>query len=381
LHSADHPAWRQERDYNPDLAPRLAAAYASIRRAPDRVASFREAGYHAVTLRDLPMCRQQRMNVCYLLGMAHAADDEYAQASAWLDGAVVLARALGDRSALVDLLYLRGLIALRMNLYSQALDDHRIALKLHRTLGRESVAVDGEQELQLLIAAAGFALSQEEFTLTRRLLSAARRVARRVAAAPSIVAYHDYVWAAYLEACGHPERALQPALRAVAAAAQNDSGAYYVVYMNTFAAHVATNLAATHEERSVGRVTHLDMASRCLRAARRSLEPHDRAGKGYIEIRQARLDALRAGHRAARALERVGAVEQLAREIGDGQLIAHALTVHGQILEERYRDWEGALRRYREAQASAADCGIPHAGLPARRALRRLEEQLPPQER
>jgi hypothetical protein len=74
LHRADNPTWHQEPDYNPDVATHLAAAYATIQRAPDRIAGFREAGYQVIAFGDLPMCRQQRMNVCYLLGMAHAAD-------------------------------------------------------------------------------------------------------------------------------------------------------------------------------------------------------------------------------------------------------------------------------------------------------------------
>jgi tetratricopeptide (TPR) repeat protein len=182
LHCADHPAWRHEPDYNAAIAPHLARAYATIRQVPDRVASYREAGYHVITLRDLAMCRQQRLNVCYVLGMAHSADDEYPDALPWLDRAVVLARALADQSAQADLLYLRGLVAYRMNRCRDALDDYRVALRLHRRLRRdlrgEATALDGEQELHLLIAAAGFALTQEDYDLTRRLLSAARRRVR-----------------------------------------------------------------------------------------------------------------------------------------------------------------------------------------------------------
>jgi tetratricopeptide (TPR) repeat protein len=380
LHRIDHPAWREEPDYNPDVTPRLAAAYATIQQVPDRIASFRDAGYQIIALGDLPMCRQQRMNVCYLLGMAHAADEEYSHAWRWLDQAVTLARALDDRLAQIDLLFLRGPVAQRMDLYHVALDDYRAALDLHTTLRREHLAVDRTQELHLLVVAAGYALSQEEYALTRRLLSTARRVARRVAvaAAPGTIAHHAWVRAAYLDACGDTERALQPALRATTTAAQDGVDAYVVVRIHAFAARLATDLAVTHAEHSVARSTQLGMAAHCLRAARRALAPNDRAGKGYIEMRQARLDALHG--RAAHALERIDGVEQRARALDDGPLLIYALTVHGQILEERPDDWEAALLQYREALALSSARGLPFAGLLARRALRRLEERLPHEE-
>jgi hypothetical protein len=375
LHCADHPTWREEPDYSPAVTRQLMMAYATIQQVPDRVASFREAGYQVITLRERAMCQQQRMNVCYLLGMAHAADDEYSQAVPWLDWAVELARALGDPAAHADLLYLRGLVAQRLNRYQNALDDYRTALLLHRTLRHAHAVVDREQELLLLLAAAGFALIQEEYSLTSRLLAAARRLAREVVAAPNIVAYHDWIWAGYLDACGHPDRALQPALRAAATAAQAGGEGYAAVRINAFAAGLATDLAARHEAQSVGRVTQLQMASACLRTARRALAPNDRVGRGTIAMQQAYLDALR--HRTARALGRIGAIEQLARELDDGLLLVQALTVHGHILAEQGEDCKEALRLYRTAHEVAAERGMPRVGLPAWRALRRLEEQLP----
>jgi tetratricopeptide (TPR) repeat protein len=380
LHRADHPAWHQEPDFNPNVTTRLAAAYVAIQQGPDRIASFREAGYQLVALGDLPMCRQQRMNVCYLLGMAHAADDEYSHALPWLDRAVALADALDDQAAQADLLFLRGPVAQRLDLYSAALDDYRVALRLRRTVRSEHPQRDREQELHLLVVTASFALSQEEFALTKNLLNEARRLARGVVAAPFVVAVHDWTWAGYMEACGYPERALQVALRgaATAAAAQGGVSPYVVVRIYALAARLAADLAATHAEGSVGRLSHLEMASRCVRAARRALGSNDRSGKGYILMYQARLDALR--QREARALERIAAAEQLAHTLDDGHLLIHALTVHGHILAERRdgRDsWKAALSHYREAQALAEERATPCFGLAARRALCRLEELLP----
>jgi hypothetical protein len=379
LHRPDHPTWWQDPDYNPDVTPRLSRAYATIQRVPDRSASFREAGYQVVVLTDRQMSLQQHMNVCYLLGMAHAADDEYPQALRWLDRALELAHALDDVAAQVDLLFLRGPVAQRIDLYGCALDDYRAALDLHATLRQEQVPVDRAQELHLLVVAAAYALSQEEYALTRRLLAASRRVARQVNAAPDTVAMHDWTWAGYLEARGHLERALQPALRAVATAAHDGIESYIAVRIDAFAARLASDLAATYEERSIGRLTHLHMAALCLRAARRSLAPNDRAGKGYIEMRQARLDALHG--RAARALDRIHTAQQLARELDDSPLLIQTLTVHGHLLQECCQDREAALHLYREAQGLSAARGLPYACLLARRALRQLEERLPVDER
>ena len=66
--------------YNSDLKGPLTAAYAIVQQAPDNTLSFREAGYKVIAYRDVPMCAPQRMNVCYILAMAHAADDEYSEA-------------------------------------------------------------------------------------------------------------------------------------------------------------------------------------------------------------------------------------------------------------------------------------------------------------
>jgi hypothetical protein len=87
------------------------------------------------------------------------------------------------------------------------------------------------------------------------------------------------------------------------ATGEGGSEPYITVRIGAFAARVAADLAATHADGSIGRITHLDMASRCLRAARRALTPHDRVGRGHVAIRQAHLDAQRG--QEARALERV----------------------------------------------------------------------------
>jgi tetratricopeptide (TPR) repeat protein len=376
LHTADHPAWQEDPDYNPDVTPHLTAAYTAIQRVPDRIASFREAGYHVIPMRNVPMCRQQRMNVCYLLAVVHAADNEYAQALPWLDQAVALAHALDDQSAEADLLYLRGSVTQRMNRFGHALDNYRAALDLRRTLRQERLLVDREQELLLMVKAAANALTQGDYALTRNLLFAARRAARQVSDVPrAFVLGHDWTWAGYLEARGHPERALQPALRAAATASQDGGEPYYTVRLHSFAARLATDLAVTHEDGSIGRITQMNMASYCLRTARQALEPTDRTGKGVIEMRQARLDALR--HQPSRALQRIAGAEEVARAFGDDLLLVQALTVHGQILAEQRETWTTALCLYREAQAIATERGMPYTGLPAWRAMRQLEELLP----
>jgi tetratricopeptide (TPR) repeat protein len=354
----------------------LTSAYATIQRVPDRIASFREAGYQVVALNDRQMSPQQHLNVCYLLAIAYAADEEYAQALHWLDGALEVARTLEDVAAEADLLFLRGPVAQRLDRYDQALDDYRTALALQTTLRREQpAAVDRAQELHLLVVAAAYALTQEEYALTRRLLVAARRVARHVGAAPGTLAYHDWIWAGYLDAHGQLERALQPALRAVTTAAEDGTEPYMVVRIGAFAARLAADLAATYPAQSVGRSTYVHMAASCLQVARRALAPTDRAGRGFLEVRQARLDALHG--RETQALERIGAAEQLARELDDAPLLSQALTMHGHLLAERREGSEAALRLYREALALADARKVPYAAMPARRALRQLEERLP----
>jgi hypothetical protein len=119
----------------------------------------------------------------------------------------------------------------------------------------------------------------------------------------------------------------------------------------------------------------MHMATSCLQAARRALASTDRTDKGFLKVRQARRDALRG--RAAKALERIGAAEQLARELNDAPLLVQALTVHGHLLAEQREGLEVALHLYREALVLAAARKVPYAAMPARRALRQLEEQLP----
>src|SRR5262249_56452015 len=108
------------------------------------------------------------------------------------------------------------------------------------------------------------------------------------------------------------------------------------------------------------------------RNARRALAPNNLSGKGYIRARQAYLDAL--SGREARALVGIRAAERLARQIGDGALLVQALTTHGHILARHDDSWDASLDQYREALAISETSAFPLEGLPARRALRRLEE-------
>src|SRR5690348_7600683 len=169
LHLADHSDWWQEPGYNSDLKAPLTKAYMAIQQAPEHVLGYREAGYQVVAYRDEPMCTSQRMNVCYILAMAHAADDEHPEAVTWLDQALDCAHALGDRLAQVDLLFLRGFILQRIGRYDLALDDYREALTLLAKQRRERLPLDQEQELIFLIGAAGFALKEEDYRLASHL--------------------------------------------------------------------------------------------------------------------------------------------------------------------------------------------------------------------
>src|SRR5262249_9480482 len=209
------------------------------------VLSFREAGYQVLALRDALMCAPQRMNVCYILAMAHAADDEYVQAVSWLDQALDLAHVLGDQSARIDLFFLRGFILQRIDRYDQALHDYRAALALCTELRRERLPLNREQELILLIGAAGLALKQEDYKLSSRLFFAVRRAARRVPVSPLVVAYHDWFWALSLHARGKSERALQQALHAAEAFTQAGGSPHDVVLVHVFTARVALDMAAT----------------------------------------------------------------------------------------------------------------------------------------
>lgn len=377
LHLADHPNWWQDPDYNPELKEPLTRAYAAVQQAPDNLLSFREAGYQVIAFRDAPMCARQRMNVCYLLAMAHAADDEYPQAVTWLDQAMDLAHALGDRSAQLDLFFLRGFIWQRIDRYDRAMHDFHEALALHAELRGEHLPLDREQELILLIGAAGFALKQEDYRLASRLFSLVRHAALRVSVSPLVVAWHDWFWALSLHARGKSERALQQALRAAEAFAQAGGSAHPhdVVLIHVFTARVALDIAATHDAGSIGRLGYLQIAALSLRKARQARTSRDLSGKGYIQARQAYLDAL--SGRETRALERIASAEQLAREIGDDTLLVQALTVHGHILAQHP---EAALVQYRQALAISEPSSFPLEGLPARRAARRLEEMHTPEQ-
>jgi tetratricopeptide (TPR) repeat protein len=372
LHRSDHTQWSREPDYNPDLPAPLAAAYACIKQAPDRVAGFREAGYQVVALRDQPMCAQQRMNVCYILAMAHAADDEHPQALSWLDQAIECARALVDWPAQLDLLFLHGFILQRIGQFDGALRDYHDALDLHAQLRRQRLPVDSEQELMLLIGAAGFALMQEDYDLTSSLFSIVRRVARRVPMSPLTAAFHDWLWAVYQHAGGRSERALQHALHAAQIFTEAGGNPHSIVLVHVFVSRVALDLAATHAAGSIGRLAHLKLVVLSLRKARKALAPNNLSGKGYIWIREAQLDAL--SGREARAPGRIQAAERVARQISDDILLVQALTAHGHVLALHEETWDAALSHYRQALAISEHSPFPLEGLPARRALRQLEE-------
>ncbi len=372
LHLADHSDWWQDPDYNPNLKARLTKAYVAIQKAPESVLGFREAGYEVLAYRDEPMCARQRMNVCYILAMAHAADDEHRQAVIWLDQALDIAHALGDRLAQIDLFFLRGFILQRIGRYDLALHDYREALTLLAKQRQERLPLDREQELIFLIGAAGFALKQEDYRLASHLLSVVRHGARHVPVSPLVVAWHDWFWALYLHARGKSERALQQALHAAEAFTQAAGGPHDVVLIHVFAARVALDMAATHDAGSIGRLAHLHMATLSLRKAQHALDSNDLSGKGYIMVRRAYHDAL--SGREVRALDRIHAAERLARKIGDDELLVQVLTVYGHILAQHQDSWDAALTRYRQALAISEPSAFSLDGLPARRAVRRLEE-------
>jgi tetratricopeptide (TPR) repeat protein len=372
LHLADQPDWWQDPNYNSELKVPLTRAYAIVQQAPADMLSFREAGYQVIAYCDVPMCDRQRMNVYYILAMAHAADSEYSEAMAWLDRAMEIAHALGDRGAQLDLFFLRGFILQRTDQYDYALHDYREALRLHAEQRREHLHLDREQELILLIGAAAFALKQEDYVLTRRLFTIVRRAARRVPVSPLTAAWHDWFWALYLHARGKSERALHQALRAAVAFTQADGSPHDVVLIHVFAARVALDIAATHEADSIGRLGHLKMAALSIHRAKQALGANDLSGKGYIQARLAYLDAL--SGREARALERIAGAELLARDLSDDTLLVQALTAHGHILAQHPDAWQSALAQYRQALAISEPSSFPLEGLPARRAVRRLEE-------
>lgn len=66
--------------------------------------------------------------------------------------------------------------------------------------------------------------------------------------------------------------------------------------------------------------------------------------------------------------------EQLARQIGDGALLIQVLTAHGHMLAQHEDSLDDAMSQYRQALAISEHSAFPLEGLPARRALRHLEE-------
>jgi tetratricopeptide (TPR) repeat protein len=372
LYLADHSNWHGAPDYNPDVKTSLTLAYARIKQTSVQIFAFREAGYHVVPFHHTAMCAQQRMNVSYILAMAYSADDDYQQALEQLDRSLLLAQELDDPLAQVDLLFLHGVIMQRIARFDQALLDYSTALALQAKLRREHIPVDREQELSLIIGAAGFALMQEDYELTGQLFTLARRVARHVPQSDLTVAYHDWLWAVYLHARGKSARALQVALQVADTFSRLDGNPHSIVLVYVFTARIALDIAATHAQASIGRQAHLKIAALCLRKATQARLPNNRSGQGYLLARQAYLDAL--SGRGQRARERIEAAERLAREVGDDVLLVQVLTAHGHVLAQRPDTWEAALDQYRQALDISEHSAFPLEGLPARRAVRQLEE-------
>jgi len=241
LRIPDHPDWRRERAYSPIVARALIRAYTYLgvssglggaRRARDGQDYLRACACIEPVL-SAPMSVRQRIHLCYVKGILHAAFGDYGRALVELDEALALAAGLPDSGLLVDLLYLAAAIQqARLDLAAAAADRHLCLDFLHDLrvsqpsetpsippftappIGDEALVLG--LELDVLTQLAGVELYLGHYEAAERQLDEAERLTPCVPACRLEEATIAWVRAQLARWRRQPECALRPAVEAAA---------------------------------------------------------------------------------------------------------------------------------------------------------------------
>lgn len=370
----DSVAWQDEAHYSAEAAAALIHAYARIASAGDRSATYLWACADLASWLDRPMSERQRMHVFFVFAMGHAADGAITSALFWLDRALDLAMHLEEVADCLELLVLRSSFHRAISKCEDATTDLRQCLAIARAWEEAGALPDLPFRFQVLTELARFEFFTGRFRRSEYYLHQAQHLIPALPEKCELEAA-SLTWVqAHLDRTrGLLDRALLPAL-AVADVYAREAPLVSQDRIHVFVAATALDVAATFEAGSPAgsRTPFLSLArSHLARAEQLAREAHDQPGKVLIQVMRTRYSRL-----SGRTADRVTALEKVirtAQHLDDEALLAEGLTALGDEFAA-CGEQESALSCYRQVLQALDGRQIPTLGVPAHRALLRIQE-------
>lgn len=371
LRIPDCEDWKSDPDYSFPVAHALEVAYRYLAHGGHRLANYLRAYRALDPFRDARVSQRQRTRMCYVFGMAYAANGDYGKALLAFDEVLDLAYELGDQGAMVDVLHVRGGTYRAVLRFHDAVDDIEDSLALAREERDRTGQPDVGLEADLLTQLAGFQLHLARYDIAEGLLDEARTLTLLAPDARLSSAALQWTEAHIHRLRGQPERALRPIIHAAEDYATLGPP-ISAARIKMVAGDVVMDLAGTLP-RKQDRSSLLGLAwSHIQESLRLAQEAGDEIGRGLALLTRARYSRL-SGQNEDRILVIERVVRQ-ARAVNDAGLLAHALTALADELAAQLHV-ESALNVSREVIQVTTSSELPFLAVGARRALLRDSEQ------
>lgn len=376
LDKADDDAWRLRKNYLPALAVALRQAYALLHAATRRDDVYFAVYAALIPFRKMVMCAEQRLRVEYALALAYAGESADQQALEAVERALDEADELNDEVAPVELGYLAGSLAHRLNQQALAFGLYGDALDALRRLERDRASADPMLELDLTLRLGWRACELGRFPEgLRRLDEAYALRAHWPMTTPAHAASLCWLDAQVALARGNPARAVEMALPAAELLLEVGQ-ALNAGRAHAFLSECAVGLAQSSlvDDPQVALGLAYDAARRAGALAR---EVSDQIG-GEI-ARLAELQTLRAemkrlsGSVATDSMSELARVLRVADKLGDIALIGRVEMAMGDELAGQ-GDGEGARSMLLRARQRFEEHDLGNLAFWSKRALSQLEE-------
>ena len=394
LRQPDQFAWWSDSDFNPDVHTLLLDAHRRIAQSTPAADGRLQVEAELLPLRSATKSQRQEMLLYYLLAQCARARDlgrstHFIRALDWCSRAELIAGALLDYGAQVDLHELRGTLHRAVSLYWIAAEEFSYAIHLLREHAEDRQSFDPDFEITLAAKAAAMEYLLGLGALPRALEHMQQAAALLPLARASVAGQGTVEWTLALL---HRQRnELAEALRhvEVATSLYRQLGTLNsTCRVLSLAADIALDLAesAHGEDRVDGvdeevgedgraqasREGYLMQASNYIEEALRvGLEAHDVEGSALARLSRARLTRVRGdGAESSSPEAEIREVLRQARQMHDDSLMTAAQTALGNNLLAQKKT-EMGKRWLAKAIATATGANAPGLAFRAQRSLRR----------
>ena len=366
----DAPAWHGDPAYSPRAARALVRAYRYVRRGAGDIHAPVNASRSVVSVGHARMSPRQHLRILFVLAWAAKSLGDYPAARGWLESGLEQARDLGDSSAMIELLFMRGAIYRATSHLAAAADDYRECLRFLDAFSEDDGSRTRGLTLDLRARIVGFEFFLARYDTLDQHLAEARRLVSLSPDAELPAATIEWVQALLFRWQGQSERALRHALAAVDVYTRWGQPLSRV-RIEACAAEIGLDLAFALPP-GTDRVALAELALAHVRAATTlASEVGDDAGEGLALLTYVRYSRVRGLEE-----DRIAAVERVmrtARRFDDLALLAQAFNTLADEQASR-GEVEIAANCYREVLDLLDGSDLPALAIPARRALLRAEE-------